>query len=515
MRIELPVRRITAYEDRAAFERDGDVDLPGGPVTLRIGGVSPLISDAHLSAGLLSGPPGAGVDDVTVERRWVASHLHGGESAERLLGLERDLAAAADQRFAAEQACNRAMERVAAAGRELGAYLEAVSRSAWHGVDVTATAAGHAALSAALREGDRLVDAARRNLHTQLETEQRLQGLLAEGRAVRQVLESVLCVRISGPAGAARLRVRGLYPCALWRPSHEAHLRTRPDGTTIVEWTTYATLWQRTGETWKDVEVSLSTARPGALAELPPLSEDRLRIRDRVPKPKVTVLAHRATAAARADLSDAAPGVYDGGEPRQWRADTPVTLPSDGRPHAVAVGRFETPARVNLLALPEESPQVFLRAVLKNSDRPLLAGPVVLLRDGARLGTGDLSYVGPGEPFELSFGTDDRFSLTYQRRSDTEERMLGRNRTVYFHEVELYSVAPEVVKIEVTLRLPVSELATVKIVPAEKFCTEGAPKPDSDGRVSVPIDVLPRRRRTLRLGFSIDSGADTQIPPPW
>ena len=82
MRIDLPLRRVTAYEDRAAFEREGAVTLTGGPLELEIEGVSPLVSDAHLSGALLDAPPGAAVDDVRVERRWVSV---GGESAERRL----------------------------------------------------------------------------------------------------------------------------------------------------------------------------------------------------------------------------------------------------------------------------------------------------------------------------------------------------------------------------------------------------------------------------------------------
>jgi uncharacterized protein (TIGR02231 family) len=512
VRIDLPLRRVTAYEDRAAFERSGAVTLPGGPLELEIEGVSPLISDAHLSGALLDAPAGAAVDDVRVERRWVAV---GGESAERMLALERTLEAAADARFVTEQGLTRSAERRAAAERELARFIEAGARAAWSGLDVPAFSAGERNLALALQTSDAAVDAARQALQAATEHEQRLQGLLAQGRATRQVLETTLRVRISGPAGPAQLRIRGLYPCALWRPTHEAHLRRAADGQEHVEWTTFGTLWQRTGEDWRGVEVTLSTARPGAGADLPALTEDRLRIRDRVPKPKVTVVAHRETAAARPDLEAAAPGVYDGGEARVWQASEPVTLPSDGRPSTVAIGRTVLPAKTNLCAVPEVSGLVFLEALLRNGDRPLLAGPVTLLRDGAHVGVGDLDYIGPGEPFTLSFGSDDRFDLAYERRVVTEERLLGRDRPVYVHEVELLSRAADRTRVEVVLRLPVSEMAAVKVVAVEKLCTEGALRPDADGRVRTPLDLIPGRRRTLRLAFGIDSGADVHIPPPW
>jgi uncharacterized protein (TIGR02231 family) len=512
VRIDLPLRRIVAYEDRAAFEREGPIDLPGGSTTLTIVGLSPLTSDAHVSASLLEGPPGAAVDDVRLERRWVSRPQ---ESVERVSALERLLEAAADARFEAEQALARAGERRAAAERDLGRFVEAVGRAAWFSGNPEGTADGFDALSAALVTADAGLDAARRALQSRTEEEQRLQGLVADGRTARQVQETQLRVRVSGPAGPARLRVRGLFPCALWRPSHEAHLTDHPDGRTTVRWTTFATLWQRTGEPWEAVSVTLSTARPGEGAFLPSLREDRLSIRERVPKPRTTRLALREVEAARTDLEGAAPGVYDGGEARVFEPSEVLTLPSDGRPRALVLGHFDAEARTALTAVPEVSPTIHLRAVLRNAERPLLAGPVTLLRNGAHVGSGDLPYVGPGEPFELSFGSDDRLSFRYERRIEVEERMLGRDRPVYVHALEFTSIAAEPVRVEVVLRVPVSEVAGVTVALSERHGTESGLAADADGRLRCAVDLSPHRRRTLRVGFGIEAGSDVSIPPPW
>jgi uncharacterized protein (TIGR02231 family) len=512
VRIDLPVRRIVAYEDRAAFEREGEVTLPGGSVVYLVPGLSPLVSDAHLAAALLDAPPGAAVDDVRVERRFVSQSLATGE---HIASLERALEDAADARFVAEQELARAGERRAAAERDLGRFADAVGRAAWFAGHPAGTEDGFTTLAGELERADAAVDEARRALAQRTEAEQRLQGLVAEGRTARSVQETTLRVRLSGPAGTARLRVRGLYPCALWRPSHEAHLIESSDGRAIVRWTTFATLWQRTGESWEGVSVSLSTARPGDGAMLPDLTEDRLSIRDRVPKPKVTRLALREVDAAKPDLDGAAPGVYDGGEARTYDPQDLLTLPSDGRPRSIMLAQFETEARAVLTAIPEVTSLVHLRARLRNTDRPLLAGPVTLLRNGGHVGSGDLPYVGAGEPFELSFGSDDRLRLFYERRVETEERLLGRDRSIYVHHVELTSIAAEPVRLEVVVRVPVSELAGVTVALAERHTTESGAAPDADGRVHCPVELFPHRRRTLRVGFGIEAGGDVTVPPPW
>ncbi len=85
-------------------------------------------------------------------------------------------------------------------------------------------------------------------------------------------------------AGPARLRLGHLTPCALWRPAYRAVL---DGGSLTLE--TEAVVWQRTGEDWSDVRLTLSTARSALATEPPRLVEDRLVLRDRSAAERRTV----------------------------------------------------------------------------------------------------------------------------------------------------------------------------------------------------------------------------------
>jgi uncharacterized protein (TIGR02231 family) len=340
-----------------------------------------------------------------------------------------------------------------------------------------------------------------------------LQGMLAAHQRAPAVMHADVVVNVAvDAAGDAVLRLTGLVPCALWRPSHDAHLL---DGK--VAWETYGTAWQRTGEDWRDVELVLSTARPSAGASLPPLDEDRLTLRAKTAQERKTIVVeHRTESVNRRTLLGGAPGVHDGGIARVFRPAGRVSIPSDGKPHRVAVGSFETPCTSGLVAYPELEARVYLRASLRNtSGRPLLAGPVTLLHRGGYVGTGDIPYVGAGEDLDVSFGSDDRFAVRFERRRVHEEKLLGKDVRHFVSEVEVRHTGQGDEKVAVVLRAPVSEVAQLKVLPSPAHSTENVPAPDGDGLVRIPLSVAGGASSTARMAFHFDAGSDVQVPDPW
>ncbi|MEZ4468444.1 MAG: DUF4140 domain-containing protein, partial [bacterium] len=66
--ITLPIRRVTVFEDRAEVVREIELDLPAGRSEVLAEDLSPLLSDAHLTAQLAEAVPGVHVEDVRFER---------------------------------------------------------------------------------------------------------------------------------------------------------------------------------------------------------------------------------------------------------------------------------------------------------------------------------------------------------------------------------------------------------------------------------------------------------------
>lgn len=497
----MPVRHVTAYEDRAELTRTATLDLQAGRHHLRVPDITPLAGDAHLDARVDAGP--ATVEHLRAVRRRV---LDPDRAARRI--TERD-DARAEAHAAADDARHARARRDAARAR-LARYLHDADRAIRAG-QPTDPAPAVARLEARLDAAEAAVREATAREHDAAER-LALKELLADAHDPGRVVCDLEVQLYAEAPGPITLTLTQIVPCALWRPAHTARLVTA-DG--HIEWTALGTLWQHTGEDWNAIELTLSTARPGAGARLPPLTEDRLRAQPRADKKRV-VVAHREEAIAT-DKGDAAlPGVDDGGEARTYRARGLVDIPSDGRPHRVELGRFDAPAQVAHVTRPALAEAVFELARLQNTASwPLLAGPVELRRDTAFVGTGDIAYVGPGERFELAFGSDDRYTVRHRRLHRLQKRTLGRDRTVFVTEVELVYGGAGPGHVTVELQVPISEIADLEIVPVDEHCTEGRPQPDADGIVHLPVTCRPGEPRELRLGFRFEHGSDVVMPDPW
>jgi uncharacterized protein (TIGR02231 family) len=510
------VARVVLFEDRAEITRRGRLSASGKGDAFVISGVSPVVSDGHLHARIqgVSGPGAPGelrIEEVWVKRRYVEDRR---ESTERLKELAQQIEDKGDALLAAQKGLQR-IEALRSNNTDVGfRYLEQLGRALWMDGDAASHLQSTWATWQSALESDDAAWAAARARVVDLEDEIRgLRALHKAGDAPRQRLVTEIHIRVSGKGDDVPVEVGYVVPCALWRPSHEADL---VDGKE-VHFSTHATVWQNTGEDWQDVEMELSTARPAAGARLPDLSEDRIRLRMKTAEEKKRIVVqHRSETISASETQGAAPGVDDGGEVQLLTPPDKVSIPSDGKPHRVALGSFEVPANVARVCLPEQSRHVFLRASVKNaSSSPILAGPVTLREAGSYVGLGSILFVGPGEDFDLSFGSDDRFTVSMRRRRLEEDRLIAKDRVHFVTEVDLAHIGETAVPVQVTLRFPISELKQLKVVPSEKYNSDGEPKLNKHGLFTLPVSVEPNKERKIQVGFRFDKADKVVVPDPW
>ena len=527
--------RVTVFEDRADVVRTGEVTLSPGGSLLIVCDLPAVLSDHHVVARLEPLEPGAAVhahvNDVRIDRR--------------VIGGDDDLAA---RRAAQHEELEKIDEEVRAAGEDLQqceasvAASESALRRWAHGASLAA-GRGHAGKDAwsagfAAFEADLdAVHAQRTSARAALAVVKRRRAHAAEvrgGKPTGQRTVAQLSLRVSVQAAApARMKliVSTLVPCAAWRPTHEARLLAAPAvgsarAAEHVRFTTYGAVWNRTGESWHGVELVLSTARPSAGAVLPPLRADRLSLRTKTAEERKTIVVeHRQESVPKSAVEGTAPGVDDGGEARTFRVAR-ASVPDDGRPHRVELGEFQAPCTTARVAYPELVPQVFLRASLKNpGPSPILAGAVTLVIeiDGDAtpsnsscmwVGTGDVLYVGAGESFDLSFGSDDRFVVRTSTRRVDDKKLVGKDIVHFVREAVLSQSGAAAERVLVHLRLPVSELKQLRVLPSPHHGNDDT-KPDEHGVVRIPIDLPPGVERKVALAFSFDTSGDVRIPDPW
>ncbi|AWW41429.1 DUF4139 domain-containing protein [Streptomyces cadmiisoli] len=507
--IALPVTAVTCLEDRAHVERAVELELEAGTQRLRLGPVSALAVDRTLHAELTAEHP-ATVLDARIVRSWTP---RAPRPAEDDSALRHRVAALEDERLTLGRRRDRLRARLDLLGRLAADLLREIGEGAGF---------GEAEQARWTRELDR-VDDERHSCGEQLRiTEARLTRLAAElseaELAVRlaeaEPAELVAHIEVAveaAAAGPAELRLSHLTPCALWRPAYRAVL----DGESLT-FDSEAVVWQRTGEDWSDVKLTLSTARTAQAAEPPRLDEDRLTLEDRSPEDRRTVHVELR----EEDVADLGPvpvlglpGVDDGGEVRVLHAPARISVPSDGRAHRIPLSSFITRPSSEYTCSPELSPLVSQVVRFDNvSGHALLAGPVDLVRAGGFSGRGTLDFAAPGAPVDLAFGSRDDHRVLRQTE-ETRDTAGITQRTVVTRTVRLhlsrFSAPAEDGDTVIALRerIPVSEVSAVEVRLRKEACSPAPQAIDADGIVRWNIPLPPGGRRTVTLVYEVTANS--------
>jgi uncharacterized protein (TIGR02231 family) len=505
------VTQVTLLEDRAQVRRVGALTLAAGQHTVLVQDVAPVLQDVSLRA---SASGSARVVDTRVRR---ALKVTRDERPEVVKALEADLERLSTviERLSEDHAAlvlrRQRLEQVLEKG-----FTELPQDVSW-GVSAPQWKETLEGLFEKLRQAREKALEVEQALRER--TDER-QALIAQRQAFDRVdarftawLEADVVVTGKEPV---EVTFEYTVPNALWRPLHSARLA---DGQLFFE--SRACVWQNTGEDWKGVRLVFSTARASLGIEPPLLSDDLLTAQKKSEKLVVQarqVVIQKAKAPGAGASSAAAlpstielPGVDDGGELRTLEAKGPCTVPSDGRPNTVPLFDFVAPARTRLIGFPELELRVFLTSVQKNAAKaPILAGPVELLLQNGFVGWTKVGFVASGEDFQLSFGPDDSVRLARAEREKAVDSTIDGWKTMA-QSVWLYvsNVGDTAKTVELTERMPVSELAQVKVELGAKRTT---PKPgvDDNGFLTWKLELAPNSQQQVRFGYDVSTAPGVQ-----
>jgi len=509
--VDTEIDEITFFEDRAEVVRRLEVAVPRGRSRIVAKGLTLLVDDRSL---VCRDVVGATVVYVRVRRR---VHEERNASAEQVAALEAEV--------------ERARARVAQADRALAsATADAERLTAMLALWVDTVAKVPSEADAAREELARAYEELDRGTTARLDDFARLRRdrddasselvraelRLEQGRIRRPRYEASAEIEIAAETeGTVRLKLAYRTPCALWRPEHRARL-VQADGTITL--TTFATVWQVTGETWTDVPCRFSTARPADSATAPLLEDDVLFTRKKTDaeRQRVVVEAREQTIALAGAAQgtrdvDEMPGVDDGGETQWLVGKTPTTIPSDGQPVRVEIAERSIPCTVTRVAYPETGPATHVRARGKaTGGAPILAGPVVVARETEVVGRGTVPFVAPGEPFELGFGVDD--ALRVRRRVIEKKKTTQITGTQHVaREIHLYVSNPSGTPRDLSLveRVPVSEIEDVTVeVERQPQMSHDA----RDGFATFELELPAGATREVVLKYRIEAKSDVVLP---
>jgi len=510
LQIQSVVREVTLFEDRAKVTRTLSADLPAGPSTIEIPDVAPVISDATLSASLRDGsglsfgstsvrrfmkdPAAKRADGEELRKRIDTARREMDDLSDRLEGIDR----AADSRRRVLELMAKEIPEDVASGRDVDEGM----RKRWEDTD-------RQLADLALERVE--VESAMEDLQATLRDLAELQSVQWTPSA--EYGASILLDVVVDESDVFAIDVEYTVPCACWRPCHRASRSSDQ-----LRFETEAAVWQNTGEDWDDAALTFSTHRPSLGTRPPLLRDDRISVTRRAKEDVVEIrdevvqdtgLGGGGPAGGPAASGGSqVPGVDDGGVVRLFQARSPMSVPSDGRPHRVSIGAFETRLTGDLIATPELTPFTFISTTQGNdASYPILAGPVDLVSEGEFIGRTRILYTAPGERFKLGWGPDPHVRI--HRSAATRHREAGAlnpwDRMEYHMDLRVSNIGTEKRSLTLRERIPVSEIEKVRIKCDPADCSDGMDGPDPDGFVQWRLDLEGSVHRSLTLVYTMET----------
>ena len=480
---------------------------------------------------------------------------------------ERD---AADERVRDLQAeverLTREIELAQAKLEAIGQDLQFVQQLQGFATSNIDQAAGDADLKAGgfIEFADYVVTRRRELLEARVETQRAANDLQHERDAAQQrlaeaqaggggrVVREATVVVDNPDGGAARVRVAYLVDAAGWRPQYRLRAGAGLDEATLEY---LAAVFQNTGEDWREVRLTLSTASPNLNAAPPDLEPVQVALvsgdadRQRAAAPKLEAAREALLQAQSAYgqqvggsggggrfgdrgsvdntgmlnaagnriseaevLGDAATGdpatALTEGQSVTFKLDGRVTVPWRDDEQLLEIARRPLDPDVFYKAVPVLTPNVYRLASFENGGegaRVILPGPCGVYLGGDFVGRTALPLVAVGRPFTVGLGIDPQLAVTRQLVSrDTDVRGGNQVRRVeYVLRVESFKDAA--VPVRLWDRLPTGPEGDGDALGVDLVANSAELSDDADyGRDERPDGLL-------RWDLALDGGGTREV----
>lgn len=363
-------------------------------------------------------------------------------------------------------------------------------------------------------------------------------SLLAPKREQRTIVEIAVSV---GAQTAAGFDIKYNVREAGWRAIYDANLSLE-DGVKDIDIgiKRRALIEQSTQESWKDVELVLSTARPTSATKAPNLQANALNLTE-PPTAKSTdfssqrigtglrlgagnsdaaVVMERAAAPAPVEQLEVAvervAAMNTGGFNASFKIADRVTVANTNEAKSVLLGVDSWSVDVSALSVPRLDPTAYLMAEFElGGELTYLPGAVLLNRDGTYIGRGQMPLLAPGKTHQLGFGNDDYVTVERIER----DRKSGDSGVFYSSKVETRD-ADIVVVNNHDFEMPVRIIDSMPVSDHEDIQIEGLrnntppSQKDVDGKRGVmafDYDLQAGEEKRIRIGYKVTWPSDMKM----
>ena len=513
---------VTVYRSSARVTRSAHAEVQSGPARVLLAGLPDQLDDDSIRVEG-KGTARARIFGVTVDRvtEFAAAQVDARAAEEKLESLQDEDRGLEDRAKAAQARLEfvRSLRSTYSEERAKNLAVRGVSAKEW--TDLVAFVAGE---TSAAGQELRRTEIARRELARRIA---QARADLDKVQAKRGQTTKTVAVEIEADrAGAVELALSYAVPSAGWQPIWDARLVPE---TSTMELSFLGTVWQRTGEDWRGVTLSVSTAQPARGLYVPELQPVWLAKYEPPTPPRPMPLAERRRAAgaaapsapaARADAFAAEPdqeekfaaevahaSVQEGLLSATFTAPRRESVDGSGQARKVPLATFPLKATIVRTAAPRVEAAAFLTAkAVNDTGFPLLPGMAGVYVGDEFAGRAPLPATPAGGELELAFGADGRVEIdrkVLDRRHESAGVIAKDDVYVYRVRTTVKNrwAAPVAVKLLDLVPVSRDEKIQVKLVDGTTAATRE--DPDRPGVRIYELALAPREEKVIELKYEV------------
>jgi uncharacterized protein (TIGR02231 family) len=356
--------------------------------------------------------------------------------------------------------------------------------------------------------------------------------------APAQIAKMQVAVHLTAPAETnGTFKVKYRVGNAGWAPFYDARLTTpEKNQKSRIELARRAEVMQSTGESWENVALTLSTARPLGATSAPDLSEEEIQIYEplarRMKKERDELAGNDfglvSPESAPAPAMDAATlnefksvvqkqaVVELAGFQALYGIQGRVSVDNSGTSKKVRIATDNYDATLNALVVPKLDASAYLTAAFTiKGEAPMLPGAVNLYRDGVFMGQGALPLLSPDEEAKLGFGADDLMKVKraeVKRKTGEEGIISTSNVEERAWDIVVKNLHDVIIPVTVIDQLPFSANENVSVEPMAQM----TPPTEKDlnkrrGVIAWRFDLESKAEKTLKFGYKVTWPQNMQV----
>jgi len=328
--------------------------------------------------------------------------------------------------------------------------------------------------------------------------------------------------------GTIELQVSYLVKGASWNPIYDARADFEISQVGLIS---YGVIRQITGEDWKEVFCSLSTAKPRIGGSMPYVAPWFLRpyqpVVSRDKMPAAPSVAYQTEAFKKevgaveepveAEIEFAT--TEEKGIAVIYKLPSKVSVKSDKSENKFPISSQNLPAVFEYSSYPRISPFAYLGSRVTNSEGlQLLAGRVNIFLEGDFVGFSNIGNIAPSEEFDLYLGIDENVKVKREcLEKKVDETLIAgipsrTKRITYKYRLSVENYKSKLIKVKLFEAIPVSEDDRIKIKINEVSLEPNVKDwEDRKGIWLWELELEPRQKQEIFYTFTVEHPRDMEV----